>query len=105
MAGSPLGFDRIVSPDGRSRADLDCPGTKGCRWYVTDLASGKRHQVWSGVTNGWLRWSPDSRQLAISTITDAQKDSGVWIVNADGSDLRKVSDVGLYPIDWQPVWP
>ena len=44
-------------------------------------------------------WSPDSRQIAFQT---GPAGSGIYIVNADGSNLRRLSDGGDVQPEWSP---
>jgi TolB protein len=46
--------------------------------------------------NNWPMWSPDSRRIAYG------RDGVLWIMNADGSDRRLVTDAGGVPAAWAP---
>jgi len=47
-------------------------------------------------------WSPDGTQIAFSSNRDGDQD--IFMMNAEGSDIRKVVDTGLndYFPDWSP---
>ena len=103
----------VLSPDGR--AVIDVGGTYAAdstplaqEVKVIDLASGASHTVWtSGVgINVDPVWSPDSREVEVTAVADAGGDTtkvGVWIVNADGTALRRVRADPMYVV-WQSVW-
>jgi hypothetical protein len=70
---------------------------------IVDLASGDDRVVWSGdpTAGAWAVWSPDSSAVAITTFTHAADTQGVWIVNADGSELRRIRDEPFEAMSWQ----
>jgi hypothetical protein len=85
---------------------------------VTDLTSTRAttgSAACSGASscqgsNGWLRWSPDGRRIAFvrqlspplagKTRTMAE----VWVVDADGGNLHRITPDGMYPTEanWSP---
>jgi dipeptidyl aminopeptidase/acylaminoacyl peptidase len=77
--------------------------------WVVDVASGSAKQVTSG--EDWNdtdpQWSPDSRRIAfVSDRTgkafDESHDTDVWMVEADGGPLTKISDHST--ADSAPRW-
>ena len=48
-------------------------------------------------------WSPDSRTIAFSVVEGKGEDaeSEIYVVNADGSELRNLTDNGASPV-WSP---
>ena len=42
-------------------------------------------------------WSADGSQIAYEGV--AKKEASVWVVNADGSDDRRITEDGRHP-DW-----
>jgi TolB protein len=46
------------------------------------------------------RWSPDGRQIVFTN--DRNGDEELYVMNADGSGMRPVTDNGLN--DWDPAW-
>jgi Tol biopolymer transport system component len=96
--------DPQVSPNGQSVAFVRT---------TTDPASGKRNaDVWIAPANGEMpakalfagdksettpRWSPDGRQLVFISTRDG--DPQVYYADADGSNVRKITDVsgGVQP--------
>jgi dipeptidyl aminopeptidase/acylaminoacyl peptidase len=104
----------VWSPDGHSiaYAGLDGPEDKEAMlkmkndptWifhnagiYVVDVASGEVRRLASGIDPAW---SPDGSMIAFSSLVDEQAD--IWVINADGTGLRQVTDTP--EIDWRPVW-
>ncbi len=80
------------SPDGSQMA---YPGTDGI--HIIDLAT-KAEKVLAGVNAGGLRWSPDGKQIAYLGLIDS-----VFIVNADGTQVRQFSDLSYESIvGWSP---
>ncbi|GAW93771.1 zf-HC2 domain-containing protein [Calderihabitans maritimus] len=53
-------------------------------------------------------WSPDGKRIAINvaksdSTAEVEKSSGIWLVNADGTNLQKITDVGGGTlIEWSP---
>ena len=45
---------------------------------------------------GSARWAPDGSRIAFGT-----RPQGAWVVDADGSDLRRLSETA-YPLSWSP---
>ncbi len=80
----------IVNADGSARATVATGAP---------FAAGDAEQWANGVPSG-LDWSPDSRRLAFSMLTDAVPH--VWVVASDGTDLHTVGDPTLPASD--PAW-
>lgn len=71
------GFDLFtIHPDG-----------SGLRRLTNDGAGGE---------NNWAMWSPDGRKIAWG------RGDSVWVMNADGSGKRMVTDAGGVPGGWAP---
>ncbi len=97
------GYFPAWSPDHTAIAysDADSPG--GALFVAT--ASGK-----SGVTTGVAKdgqpaWSPDGSKLAFARIDHSAPDgySGIWVINRDGSNLRRIAITdGCFNRD--PAW-
>lgn len=69
---------RLMKPDGTERRVLQTPGLH-CMNY--------------------LRWSPDSAQLAFAELFDMEhKAPSIWVINRDGSGLQKILQFAT------PIW-
>lgn len=79
---SPLGG---FSPDIR---DLVIRTVKGSRSVQVTLPCGRVPQCWPGS----LAWSPDSQHLSFTLRVPGSHHYGIYTINADGSDLRKLLD-------------
>ncbi len=89
--------DPQISPDGRKvaftvqRIDLENNRRPMHIWTVP-LAGGAPVQLTKeGTLNERPRWSPDSRQIAF--ISDRGGASQVWVMNADGSNAKQVTNL------------
>jgi Tol biopolymer transport system component len=104
----------LWSPDSRSLAivvstnDIGfCNGWNGEAFNNTDILlidvqSGESHPLLADGSTGNIdpAWSPDGSQVAF--VSDRSGSSEVWVVNADGSDLRQLTDAGQFVRF--PVW-
>jgi len=52
----------------------------------------------NGAGGSWPAWSPDGSRIAFSSV----RRDGIWVMNADGSGLRRVTKSPT--IDIQPSW-
>ena len=61
--------------------------------FVYDTSNEYRSNLTNGVSANFdAAWSPDGKQVAFVPTRDGGDD--VWVVNADGSHLRRVTDDG-----------
>ena len=96
-----------LSPDGTRMA---WAGGIGHNLEVTDVATGGSEQLTRGLSVGAPHWSPDGTTLLFAAGERSEDPSGqteflegpdaVYTMNADGSDLTKLTD-GTLPI-WSP---
>jgi WD40-like Beta Propeller Repeat len=75
------------SPDGKSIAFELGSGTFG-KLAVVDVATGKVRQLLKLYYSPTADWSPDSRELVVSTWPNPKKCSSVWRVPVDGAKPR-----------------
>jgi TolB protein len=72
--------------------------------YIVQVKNGRRRKLnlpISGMTDG--DWSPDGREIVFSVNTVGGIDSNdIWIVNVDGSNLRKLTR--MRGLQHDPVW-
>ena len=78
---TPYGRLFVVNPDGSGAVDLTPSG-------YTDIRS--------------FAWSPDGGRVAFSAIQDGDSDPEIFVMNADGGDVRRLTD--NYLPDFQPSW-
>jgi Tol biopolymer transport system component len=90
-----------LSPDHRqlAYAPYVYDGAKSRELWIAEVnRSSKRllHQA-----SGWIlgiAWAPNGRTIALSVGTP---DNGIWLVEADGSGLRRLTDLG-FGLAWSP---
>jgi hypothetical protein len=93
------GWAPRFSPDGNSIAFGD--GNPDDIWIYDLMTQSRRRLTLDGTSNNDPAWSPDGRQLAMSSDKVSRKD--VLIRNADGSGTERtlVAQEGLqWPSDW-----
>jgi Tol biopolymer transport system component len=102
---------RVVGPDGRDDHPIPVPGAIDYafspNWFWVAFTTGgsglvvmrpdgsHRHEVSPVSTGVAPSWSPDGRRLAF------QAPTGIYVVDADGSVIRKLAEGGAYP-RWSP---
>lgn len=87
------------SPDGRSLAYA-----AGRNIWRVDVATGQTQQLTfdSGIDEDWQpAWSPDGKQIAYDRFERCFRCTGVWLMNADGSDQHELRLDGRRPT-WSP---
>ena len=94
-----------AAPDGDHIAFLSDSGGHGNVW-VTSVRTGEQRQITfednARVAVGLPLWSPDGRSIAfVSSKGRIGYDFGIWLVDADGRNLRNVAPKGL-GIAWSP---
>jgi Tol biopolymer transport system component len=47
-------------------------------------------------------WSPDGKKIIFSRVRNNENDSEIYIMNADGSDQKKITNNSVY--DGHPAW-
>lgn len=92
------------SPDGRKLAFLETPGRhphfRFEIWTMNADGSGRERLYRSGCCVGsWAPpiWSPGGRMIAF--IADSAH--GTFVINADGTDLRRLSPIPFEDLSWQ----
>lgn len=99
-----LAYDPVWSPDGGKIAYVSRE-TGSDEIYVYDLAGETSTQITRGG-NAFIykqrpTWSPDGSQIAFKA-NDGTLNFQIWLMNADGSNLRNIS--GSASNDTDPVW-
>jgi Tol biopolymer transport system component len=90
-----------AAPNDKEAAFLSDSGGHANLW-VADLDTGALRQVTHerdpGVAIGVPVWSPDGRAIAfVSTRGNVGLTFGVWLVDPDGGNLRRIANPGLGP--------
>ena len=92
------------SPDGRRIAFVERRGSAGTLYTMNADGSAARRVISSEFDAGWPSWSPDGRRIVFdhsaATATDNTL-SDLYVVNVDGSGLRKLLSGGSQP-SWGP---
>lgn len=107
--GSPVGFSHNgkwlaytlaempnhIPPDGDAWLRTGVPWYgRGGQVYVLDVATKQATRITSAETDNWLpTWSPDGRYLAFLSDGDGSGQAKIWIWDAEGNSIRKMSDV------------
>ncbi len=115
LTDSPAFDDQAaLSPDGNSLAFVSTRDTGSTDIYVLDLKTRHTRNLTNSPGGDYRpSWSPDGRRLAFSSDrgTKLQRSKGNWeqvhpasvyVVNADGRDLRKISPDGQ--LAGSPKW-
>jgi len=84
------------SPDGERLLTASTRNAKiGWQLYVTNLDGGNSRQITEGGNPFYARFSPDGRRVLYSDGTLKLKDrQGVWVVDVDGANRRRVLPAG-----------
>ena len=85
-----------ISPDGRRMVfSRSLQGVD--RLFVKSLVSGEEQKL-SELPGTVPRWSPDGTRIAFSP--DRSWDGGIFVIAADGSDPRRLTQTGGWPAWW-----
>ena len=85
-----------VSPDGRSLAFARTESGK-VRVYVAPMAGGEARRLIDAPSTT-PRWSPDGQWIAFGS--DRSFASGIWLIRADGTGQRHLTQTGGWPVWW-----
>lgn len=88
-------MDPAWSPDG---SEIAFVSDRDGEWaiYIMDAGGGGARKLAEGRTPAW---SPDGSRIAFSVMQD-----GMFVINADGSGLERLTDSSDYGYDWYPAW-
>jgi Tol biopolymer transport system component len=98
----------IPSPDGRPRliaTDRDANGGclfHDCAGHAAEIYVGDRRLTRTTADEGHIVWSPDGTRILFGRIHDENDDWELWVMNADGTCPKQLTDNGDW--DWNPDW-
>ena len=90
------------SPDGMQIAFSETSG-RGSVVVIRDLVDGTERTITEGHVDDGPSWSPDGSLIAFNRSPLEGGGFDVWLVRADGSGLRRLTDHGGFNPTWQPV--
>lgn len=107
VVGSNGPFGPAISPDGTriafSRLQSDVWRGQQIVTMATDGTDLRACTADSGVHDGNPHWSPDGKYLAFTRGNYTVGGSDVFVVKADGTGLRNLTEQGLsWVLDWSP---
>jgi TolB protein len=90
------------SPDARAIAYTSWRRGGG-NIFISNIYQGTMEELTKGSTESWLAaWSPDGTRLCFASSREGKGHTNLYIVNRDGSGLRKLTD---HPsINTSPTW-
>ena len=99
------GRNPVVSPNGKQLLYATGSWTE-MRLLLSGLDGANPQQVNDGKSIAWnVHWSPDGKRFAFTGRSDPKSEIGVFVANADGSEVRQISHVPLEEGAGQwPVW-
>lgn len=105
-------YDPKISPDGsevafyRHRNDVGIFGLGDWDLYVMDIDGTNETEISDNdIVDIMPTWSPDGTQLAFWVLTEDLKDIGdIYVIDADGSNRRKVTQEPEFLFEEQPDW-
>ncbi|MBI4283577.1 MAG: PD40 domain-containing protein [Chloroflexi bacterium] len=101
LTSGPADLVPSVSPDGTKVAFVRIAPDETAGTYVVNADGTDEHRVAPSTTIlSRPAWSPDSNNLAFRDI--AQERMGVWTVDADGANLRRIFQGNPLPPVWSP---
>jgi TolB protein len=94
-------------PDGTRLAfcttdDLDPPRKNAADILVLDLRTHALTTLVTGGINTYPAWSPDGTQIAFRKFTEGDRNSEVFVADADGTHLRNLTNDPAF--DGWPAW-
>lgn len=108
-AWSPDGRKIAFSMEARSGWEIWVMNSDGTNQTRLTNAGGSEHYTYRDGNNDWHpAWSPDGSQLAFGRLTfpdgPYSHKAEIWIMNADGTSLRNVTEQRIGVVDWRPRW-
>ncbi|CAM1343374.1 DUF5050 domain-containing protein [Tenacibaculum amylolyticum] len=92
-------WDPKISPDGKQIV-FTSKRDGNHEIYVMNIdGSNQKRLTHNTVDDYGPSWSPDGSQLVFQSKLDGHKETGLYIMNKDGSSIKKIIEKG-----WQPAW-
>jgi TolB protein len=93
--------DKTATPEGKDgREQWDSNSFKGTNIHLVDVETGEERRLLPDTGNIDPAWSPDGRQIAYASTRSGG--AQIWVVNADGTNLRQVTQESRWVR--YPVW-
>ena len=97
-------LEGALSPDGRTYAYLEANQGRS-RLMLRDVATGRTRLLAQHQSHLNISWSPDSKRIAIRGADDEHSSpSGIWMLDADGTDAKLVFAESRYDFAFDYVW-
>ena len=85
--------DKQSTPEGKDTWEQwDYQSFKGTNIHLVDVKSGQERRLLPDTGNIDPAWSPDGKQIAFASTRSGN--SEIWVINADGTNLRQVTNTG-----------
>ena len=93
------------SPDGHRLAFVTYENGADGGLYVMNADGSGRVRVSDVTAATRPSWSPDGRKMAFAAYAESNELRDIWIMNADGSNLRLLAplEFGVFDVDWSPT--
>jgi Tol biopolymer transport system component len=103
-AWSPAGTQIAFSSGDYICTTGDGIGQMDARIWVVDSNGADLHGVTGteGALDRSPTWSPDGHEIAFARVDISRGTAGIYIIGADGRDLRRVSGQSALAVDWSP---
>jgi len=114
LTDSTMGFFNMAwSPDDRTIAVTRRDTTGDLQIWTFDVRTGASRSVTAFEKSAgrpqWPAWSPDGKRLAVQAgrydrQNPEKSEADIWVMNADGSDLRRITTRERPWMDETPSW-
>jgi TolB protein len=100
--GAHTYFTALFSPDG-TQLLFDKGTDSGYAIYVMDVNGSNVRQISAGTSDYNPSWSPDGRSI-VFTRQEASMESDIFVMHADGSDVRRLTNGDATETNLSPTW-
>jgi TolB protein len=67
-----------------------------------DSDGSNQERLTDGWHDNWPSWSPDGQKIAYWSLVIADKTPGIYVMDSDGSNRRKLKDNPVTTLSWSP---